>query len=252
MLCQVTVPVVKKVYPPQAKQYTQFLKKNQFPCAVLQNKELYQSIIHVSYYVSGANCQQTTMLLVLREFMTVYESQEATSSGLDDFIGQNLSRLQTVELSWEELKDMYSDASTPRLLLALIASLNSSWKSQSLSTISALIHVLNKVCTDVVVRNLLLEHLGSSKSTELVETVVQKIAEGAPSVQQYVQLLHNLTFRVHTSYPSLQIMELMPLLAQNIESQDKDLLCPSLAALASCTRSNVAIKVRADSTHICF
>jgi hypothetical protein len=210
---------------------------------VISGSLLFQKIKNDSLLLaslSGSSFSSNEMNC-FRDFLAAYEQRDADEDLADGtFLEQNVQRLREVDLSFEELNHMHSDMSTGRLLLALVSSLKSSLNAP---TISTLLHVLNNLCADPVVRDLLLEQLGSAKSTELIETVVEKIVEAEHSVHQFIQLLHNLTFRVHTNYPSLHIMELMPQLARNIESQDPDLLCPSLAALASCTRSNVAIKV---------
>ena len=184
-----------------------------------------------------------------RDFLVAFEKYEAGDSAknlLDEQIQELAQQLQSSALGFLEISHMHSDISTGRLLIALVSLIK---RTKCPTSAVILLGMLNNICADSVVRDILLEHLGPAGSAVLIETVVDRINDGGETTYQFIQLLHNLTFRKTNDYPSLQIMELMPRLAQYIEGQDQALLCPSLAALASCTRSNVAIKVRFFSSH---
>jgi hypothetical protein len=180
----------------------------------------------------------------IRLFLEKYNAFEAGESDPQIMAGLSncLQSLGNAQLSTALLHELHEDGSIARLLAALHNLLREP-EHHGIHEVDAIL-ALNKFCSDIVLRDQLLE-AAQPHPVPLSELISKKIVACSDSsdLRHYLVFLSNLVFRVNLGCTALQPLQLIPFLIDKINDKDALTLGPCLAAMSSCIRSNMAMKI---------
>jgi hypothetical protein len=176
------------------------------------------------------------------EKVNAFETTGGNDPQLMAGLSNCLQSLGNTQLSTALLHELHEDGSIARLLTAL-HNLVREPERHGIHEVDAVL-ALNTFCSDIVLRDQLLE-VAHSHPVPLSELISKKIVGCSDSsdLRHYLFFLSNLVFRVNLGCTALQPLQLIPFLIDKINDKDALTLGPCLAAMSSCIRSNMAMKI---------